>query len=48
MEGVMTVYTLVLLNMERGLNTYGGNNDAERTNDIFILILCSDRIYIRC
>jgi hypothetical protein len=33
-EGVLTIYTSVLLIIKRDLSTYGGKNEAELTNDI--------------
>ena len=33
-EGVLTIYTSVLLNIQRDLSTYGGNNDSELTSDM--------------
>jgi hypothetical protein len=33
-EGVLTIHTSVLLNIQRDLSTYGGNNDSELTSDM--------------
>lgn len=31
---VLTIHTLILLNIQRDLSTYGGKNDSVLTNDI--------------